>query len=62
MGRYSEAAQDTISGKMYLTKSENKPQGQKVAVAIDEARKAGFKVPKVKRTTSLAEKAKRSYA
>lgn len=44
-GDYSGKAQKAISGKMHKMKNEDKPQKQKVAIAISEARQKGLKVP-----------------
>jgi hypothetical protein len=46
---YSKAAQDTISAKMHKMKDEDRPQDQKVAIAMSEARKKGEKVPPPKK-------------
>lgn len=47
--KYSKKAQKVISAKMSKMKGEKKPQAQKVAVAISEARRKGLKVPKAKK-------------
>jgi hypothetical protein len=47
-GDYSPAAQKSIGSKMHKMKDEDKPQDQKVAIAMSEARKKGLKVPKAK--------------
>lgn len=59
-GKYSKKAQSRISEKMSYMKGEDKPQKQKVAIAMDTARHAGLKVPKRKRKKkrSIADKAK----
>lgn len=44
--KYSEEAENTISHKMEIMKDEKKPQKQKVAIALSEAREKGLKVPK----------------
>lgn len=46
--KYSAKAQKSISSKMEKMKGEKKPQKQKVAIALSEARKKGLKVPKKK--------------
>lgn len=45
---YSQAANDVISNKMDKMKDEDKPQKQKVAIALSEARQKGLKVPSEK--------------
>lgn len=47
--KYSKKAQKVISAKMSKMKGEDKPQKQKVAIALSEARSKGLKVPKVKK-------------
>ena len=47
--KYSPKAQDEISHKMDLMKNEDRPQKQKVAIAISEARQKGLKVPSPKK-------------
>lgn len=47
--KYSKKAQKAISSKMSKMKGEDKPQDQKVAVAMSEARKKGLKVPAPKK-------------
>lgn len=47
--KYSPKAQKAISAKMEKMKGEDKPQKQKVAIAMSEARKKGLKVPKAKK-------------
>lgn len=44
---YSDAAKTTISNKMDKMKDEDKPQKQKVAIALSEARQKGQKVPPI---------------
>lgn len=44
--KYSDEAEETISDKMDIIKNEDRPQKQKVAIAINEARQKGLKVPK----------------
>lgn len=48
MSKYSSKAQKFISNKMHKMEGEDKPQAQKVAIAMSYARKEGFKVPKKK--------------
>lgn len=48
MAGYSKKAEKTIGAKMHKMKGEKKPQKQKVAIAMSEARKKGLKVPKKK--------------
>lgn len=47
--KYSPKAQKVISAKMEKMKSEDKPQAQKVAIAISEAKSKGLKVPPKKK-------------
>lgn len=44
-GKYSDDAENAISNKMDKMKNEDRPQKQKVAIAISEARQKGLKVP-----------------
>ncbi len=44
--KYSKKAQKAISSKMHKMRGENRPQKQKVAIALSEARRKGLKVPK----------------
>lgn len=46
--KYSKKAQKAISDKMSKMKGEDRPQKQKVAIAISEAKRKGLKVPKAK--------------
>ena len=46
--KYSKKAQEFISKKMHKMKGEDKPQAQKVAIAMSMAREKGMKVPKEK--------------
>jgi len=46
MAKYSKDAQEVISKKMHKLKDENRPQAQKVAIAISYAEKDGLQVPK----------------
>lgn len=48
MAKYSKKAQKTIANKMHKMKGEARPQKQKVAIALSEARRKGQKVPKRK--------------
>lgn len=43
---YSDKAREFISKKLSKTADEDKPQDQKVAIAINMAREKGLKVPK----------------
>lgn len=45
MAKYSKKAQQAIAHKMSVMKGENRPQKQKVAIAMSEAREKGLKVP-----------------
>lgn len=46
MNKYSKAAQKAIGAKMHKMKDEDdKSHAQKIAIAIAEAKKRGFKVP-----------------
>lgn len=47
--KYSEKAKEFISNKMSKMADEDKPQDQKVAIAMSMARKKGLKVPKEKK-------------
>lgn len=49
MSKYSKKAQKGIATKMHKMKSEDRPQEQKVAIAISEVRRKGLKVPKLKK-------------
>jgi hypothetical protein len=48
-GKYSEKAKEFISNKISKMADEDKPQDQKVAIAMSMARKKGLKVPKEKK-------------
>lgn len=48
MSKYSKKAQKFIGHKMHKMKGEDKPQAQKVAIAMSMARQEGMKVPKKK--------------
>lgn len=48
MAKMSKKAQKAVSAKMHKMKGEDRPQKQKVAIAMSEARKKGLKVPKAK--------------
>lgn len=43
--KYSPKAEESIGSKMHLMKDEDRPQNQKVAIALSYARKKGLKVP-----------------
>ena len=45
---YSEKAKEFISNKMKKMSDEDKPQDQKIAIAMNMARKKGMKVPSKK--------------
>lgn len=47
--KYSAKAQEAISHKMSVMKDEDRPHKQKVAIALNEAREKGHKVPKSKK-------------
>lgn len=60
MAKYSKEAQATIGAKMHKMKGEDRPQAQKVAIAMSEVREKGLKVParrKRGKRKTLAEKA-----
>ena len=48
--KYSKKAEKVIAKKMEKMKGENKPQKQKVAISLSEARRKGLKVPKKKKS------------
>lgn len=48
--KYSEKAKEFISNKMSKMADEDKPQDQKIAIALSKARKKGLKVPDEKKT------------
>lgn len=48
MAKYSKKASAYIGRKMHAMKNENRPHKQKVAIAINKAKKRGFKIPKAK--------------
>ena len=50
--KYSKKAQEAIGKKMEKMKGEDKPQTQKVAIAMSEAREKGLKVPAKKKKAS----------
>lgn len=50
MAAYSKPAQNFISNKFSLMKNENRPQAQKVAIALNEARKNGYEIPPAPKT------------
>jgi hypothetical protein len=45
MAKMSKKAQEAVAEKMHKMKGEDKPQKQKVAIAMSEARRKGLKVP-----------------
>lgn len=47
--KYSKKAEKAIGAKMHKMKGESRPQKQKVAIALSEARSKGLKVPKAKK-------------
>lgn len=47
--KYSPKAQETIREKMARMKDEDRPEAQKVAIAMSEARRKGLKVPAPKK-------------
>ena len=47
--KYSKKAQKIISKKMEKMKDEDRPQAQKVAISLSEAREKGAKVPPKKK-------------
>lgn len=49
MAKYGEKAEKVIAKKMHKMKGEDKPQKQKVAIALSEAREKGLKVPPEKK-------------
>lgn len=49
MAKYSKKAEKAIEHKMHKMKGEDKPQKQKVAIALSEAREHGLKVPPEKK-------------
>lgn len=49
MAKYSDKAEKAIASKMHKMKGEDKPQDQKVAIAMSEARSKGLKVPPEKK-------------
>lgn len=49
MSKYSKKAEKAIGNKMDKMKGEDKPQKQKVAIALSEAREKGLKVPPEKK-------------
>ena len=54
MSNYSKEAEKAIGEKMHKMADEDRPQAQKIAIAISEARSKGLKVPK-----KLADREKR---
>lgn len=57
---YSKEGEQAIAEKMHKMKGEDRPQAQKVAIAMSEARRHGFKVPPalVKKETEKSKKSK----
>ena len=51
--KYSEKAKEFISNKMSKMADEDKPQKQKVAIAMSMAREKGLKVPKEKTNENI---------
>lgn len=49
MAKMSKKAQEAVAKKMKKMKGEDKPQAQKVAIAMSEAREKGLKVPAKKK-------------
>ena len=54
--KYSKKAEKSISAKMEKMKGEKKPQAQKVAIAMSEARSKGLKVPPAKKKKAAKKK------
>ena len=52
---YSDKAREFISKKLSKTAKEDKPQDQKVAIAMSMARKKGLKVPEEKKSKNESE-------
>ena len=52
MAKYSKKAEKAIGEKMHKMKGEDRPQAQKVAIALSEARAKGLKVPEKKEEKS----------
>lgn len=46
--RFSKLAERFIGEKMHKMKDEDRPQKQKVAIALSYAKKEGFQIPKKK--------------
>ena len=57
MAKYSKEAEKAIGAKMHKMKGEDRPQKQKVAIALSEAREKGLKVPKKKDNSGKAGRA-----
>lgn len=49
MAKESKKAQKVVAAKMHKMKGEDKPQAQKVAIALSDAREKGLKVPAEKK-------------
>lgn len=47
--KYSKEAEAAIGAKMHKMAGEDRPQAQKVAIAMSEARRKGLKVPAVRK-------------
>lgn len=47
--KYSAKAEKVIGAKMEKMKGEDRPQNQKVAISLSEAREKGLKVPPAKK-------------
>lgn len=45
MAKFSKIAEKVIAEKMHKMKDENRPEAQKIAIALSEARAKGLKVP-----------------
>jgi hypothetical protein len=46
MAKYSKKAKASIAGKMHAMRGEGRPQKQKIAIALSQARARGLKVPR----------------
>lgn len=53
MVKYSKKAQDFIGKKMHKMKDEDRPKSQKIAIALSEARREGYEIPKKERFSKL---------
>ena len=54
--KYSKKAEKVIGAKMEKMKGEDRPQKQKVAIAISEAKEKGLKVPSKKKSAPKKKK------